>query len=164
MTRARRGQLSRAVGEELAELQAAHDDRDRALAEYLGVHRTDLRCLDLVVRHGPHTHGQIARALGLTPGSVTALVDRLEQAGYLARRPDPSHGTRVFVTPTPGLVGAIRAPIAERIRRGEAQLRGYDAQQLELIVDFLRATREGQHQLAEYFRSRVRPPASPADT
>ncbi|MGI8753633.1 MAG: MarR family winged helix-turn-helix transcriptional regulator [Acidimicrobiales bacterium] len=153
----RRDPLVRAVGEELAELQAAHDDRDRALADYLGVGRTDLRCLDLVVRHGPHTHGQIAGALGLTPGSVTALVDRLQQAGYISRHPDPSHGRRVRVAPTAALIEAIREPIAERIRVGDQQLGSYDLEQLQLIRDFLHRAREGQQHLAQYFRAHSRP-------
>jgi hypothetical protein len=33
-----------AIADALAELQGAYEDRDRALADYLGVGRTDLRC------------------------------------------------------------------------------------------------------------------------
>lgn len=136
-----REELEKGIADELAELQAAYDDSDRALAEYLGVGRTDLRCLDLITRGGPHTAGQIATALGLTPGSVTALVDRLQRAGYVQRRADPSHGKRVLVSPTPRLVEAITPVVSERMARGRAQLERYSPAELSLIRDFLRTTR-----------------------
>ncbi len=148
-----RDELAGQIGAELAELQAAYDDSDRALAEHLGVGRTDLRCLDLIVRGGPRTAGALATALHLAPGSVTALLDRLERAGYLHRRPDPHHGRRVLVAPTPHLVKIIEPIMARRIHRGRAQLEHYDNNQLALIRDFLHRTRENHRQQSDQLRA-----------
>lgn len=134
-------ELRAAIAVELAELQAVYDDSDRALAERLGVGRTDLRCLDLIMRTGPRTAGQVAVALGLTRGSVTTLVDRLERAGYARRQQDPTHGRRVLVVPTPELVALITPLVEPRALAGQRQLAGYRTEQLVLIRDFLRDTR-----------------------
>lgn len=63
---------------------AAIDALDGAMARHLGIGRNDLRCVNLL-EHGPLPPGELGRRLGLTSGSLTALADRLEQAG-LARR------------------------------------------------------------------------------
>lgn len=54
--------------EAMADLQAAYDDRDRALAEHLGIGRTYLRCLDLIMRGGPQTASGLGAQLHLTRG------------------------------------------------------------------------------------------------
>ncbi|MDQ2710530.1 MAG: MarR family transcriptional regulator [Actinomycetota bacterium] len=130
------------IAAELAELQAAYDDSDRALARRLGIGRTDLRCLDLIIRTGPRNAGQVAATLGLTRGSVTTLIDRLERAGYASRQPDPTHGKRVLVAPTPSLIERIIPLVEPRARAGQAQLADYTAEELTLIRTFLRDTRE----------------------
>jgi DNA-binding MarR family transcriptional regulator len=79
----------------------------------------------------------VAVALGLTRGSVTTLVDRLERAGYARRQQDPTHGRRVLVVPTPELVALVEP----RAMAGQRQLAGYRTEQLALIRDFLRDTR-----------------------
>jgi DNA-binding MarR family transcriptional regulator len=133
--------LERGIGDELAELQAAYDDSDRALADRLGIGRTDLRCLDLIVRGGPCSATQVAARLGLTRGSVTALLDRLERAGYASRQPDPAHGKRVLVVPTQRLTELVAPLVEPRARAGREQLAPYSAGELRLIRTFLRETR-----------------------
>lgn len=66
-------------------VHAAIDSIDAVISRHLGVHRSDLRCLN-VLEHGPVTASEIASRIGLTTGSVTALIDRLERAGFVERR------------------------------------------------------------------------------
>lgn len=141
---AQRADLVDAVSEALAELQAAYDDRDRALSEVLGVNRTDLRCLDLIVRHGPRTASELGAELHLTRGSMTTLVDRLERAGYARRYDDPRHGKRKLIAPTPKLVEIITPLFDEIRRRGQARLKRYRVAELRLILEFLQATLDAQ--------------------
>ncbi len=56
---------------------------DALAAEKLGLSLTDLRCLDLVQATGGMTAGELATSSGLTTGAVTAVIDRLERAGYV---------------------------------------------------------------------------------
>jgi DNA-binding MarR family transcriptional regulator len=61
----------------------------------------DLKCAELLVRSGPMTAGQLARATGLTTGAITGIVDRLEQAGWARRSADPGDRRRVIIHPGP---------------------------------------------------------------
>ncbi len=66
------------------ELHAAVDACDTAVAEALGIHRSDLRCLNLL-EHGPMSPSDIGRQLKLSSGAVTALIDRLERLDFVQR-------------------------------------------------------------------------------
>ncbi|WP_240512949.1 MarR family transcriptional regulator, partial [Streptomyces griseoruber] len=53
---------------------------NQALADRLGLHPTDLQCLNLLtLEPDPVTAGRVAELTGLTTGSATRLVDRLER-------------------------------------------------------------------------------------
>jgi DNA-binding MarR family transcriptional regulator len=70
-----------------------------AIAERVGIHSTDMECLDVLLMSGPATAGQIADRTGLTTGAVTRLVDRLASRGLVRRREDPADRRRVIVEP-----------------------------------------------------------------
>ncbi|HYO18575.1 MAG TPA: MarR family transcriptional regulator [Dermatophilaceae bacterium] len=67
----------------------ATDLSEERVAARLGIGRSDLRAVNLL-EHGPVSHAQIARQLGLTPASVTALIDRLQAHGLVQRTPHPT--------------------------------------------------------------------------
>lgn len=69
-------------------VHAAIDAVDIAISDALGIHRNDLRCLNLLEK-GPLIASEIGKQTGLTSGSVTALIDRLEQAGFVQRGRSP---------------------------------------------------------------------------
>lgn len=81
-------------------IHAAIDAIDYAIAERLGVHRNDLRALNLL-EEGPLSPRIIADRVGLTSGSVTALIDRLEKAGFVERRPSKTDRRSIEVGITP---------------------------------------------------------------
>ena len=66
------------------ELYEAMNRFDAYTAKVLGVHPSDIRCLNALI-DGALTAGEIANRLGLTSGTVTALVTRLVNAGYAVR-------------------------------------------------------------------------------
>jgi DNA-binding MarR family transcriptional regulator len=145
--------LTTALGAAMADLQAAIDADDQALADHLGVHRTDLRCLDLVFRHGPLPAGRLARLLGLTPGSVTALVDRLIKADYVRRTPDPTHGRRVLIVPTDRAARVVTELLRERLAEAHADLVHFSDAELDAIVRFLRSATERHERSAAHLRA-----------
>ena len=68
------------------------------IAAIFGRHKTDLESLDLIyLKGGACSAGELARATGLTSGSTTALIDRLERAGYAVREDDPNDRRRQIV-------------------------------------------------------------------
>jgi DNA-binding MarR family transcriptional regulator len=81
-------------------LYGAMDHFDARTATTLGVDRTSVRAINLMER-GPVSPGHVGDALGLTSGAVTALLQRLEQAGHITRV-DTEDGRRrdAQLTPT----------------------------------------------------------------
>jgi DNA-binding MarR family transcriptional regulator len=49
--------------------------------------------------NGPATAGQLATWTGLTTGAITAMLDRLEKAGFVRREPHPDDRRKVVVVP-----------------------------------------------------------------
>jgi DNA-binding MarR family transcriptional regulator len=117
--------------------QTANDNYDQAIADHLGMNRTDMRCVDLIDQAGGMTAGELAKAAGLTTGAVTAVVDRLERAGMAARVPDPSDRRRVRIEVTPKLwelTGPLMTPFLDE---SQAILDDYTTEELARFSDFL---------------------------
>lgn len=160
MSRHRR-ELVQELGAALRTYQRSVDAFDQAVADVLGINRTDLRCLDLLLERGQATPGFLAAALGLTTGSVTAMLDRLERLGYLERRPDPADRRRVEVHPSSQsitLAGRIYGPLAAE---GVPLLGRYNRAQLELLVDVLRRMQALQERHTERVKGSDPRPQTP---
>jgi DNA-binding MarR family transcriptional regulator len=133
--------------------QRAVDALDEAVANYLGVNRTDLRCLDVLLQHGSASPGSLATAVGLTTGSVTTMLDRLEALGYVQRVPDPTDRRRVEVRPTEEAITAAARLYGPLVEEGQRDLARYTVADLELFVDFLERDRPRQEAHANRIRS-----------
>jgi DNA-binding MarR family transcriptional regulator len=99
------------------ELWEAMERFDEAAGRTLGVGRTDLRALNLL-EFGPLTAGEIGERLGLTSGSVTALIDRLARAGFVSRWHPENDRRRVVVELAPATFAAfaaVYAPLGARL-------------------------------------------------
>lgn len=108
-----------------------------SVAKLVGVNSTDLECLDLLLLSGLTTPGRLAAHTGLTTGAMTAVIDRLERAGFVRRRRDPEDRRRVFVEALPRAVheiGPLYRPLAQSTQKLHEQ---YDDRQLALVVDYL---------------------------
>lgn len=153
MGRQIRDELVVEVAVEIRAFQTAVDALDEAVADRLGINRTDLRCLDLLERHGPMTAGELATASGLTTGAVTRLLDRVERIGYAQRVRDRADRRRVLVQLTPlarDRAEELYGPIA---KAGHTGLTRYTADQLKLLRDFLRGARMLHEQRADRLRA-----------
>jgi DNA-binding MarR family transcriptional regulator len=71
-----------------------------AVGEILGVNVTDMECLALIFFKGLATPSELAHYTGLTSGATTAMLDRLEKARLIERRPNPQdrRGTLIVLT------------------------------------------------------------------
>jgi DNA-binding MarR family transcriptional regulator len=70
---------------------------NRAVAQHLGLGSTDAQFMTLLQVHGPLTPGRLAQLSGLTTGTVTGVIDRLEQAGFVRRTRDDADRRKVIV-------------------------------------------------------------------
>ena len=135
------------VGEAVSNYQAAVDDFDREVARLLGVNETDLRCLDVLIREEsePVTPRLLADRLGLTTGSVTAMLDRLEKIGYLTRSAHPTDKRRLIVRATDLARTRAFELMAPLLEEGSRLLAArYSSADLNLVSDFLDRTAELQ--------------------
>lgn len=107
------------------------------VARLVGLNPTDLECLDLLYLSGPATAGRLAAHTGLTTGATTAVIDRLEGAGYVRRTRD-SHDRRVVVVEAlPAGIKRIE-PLYRRLAQSMDQLHHeYDERQLALVAEYL---------------------------
>jgi DNA-binding MarR family transcriptional regulator len=80
-----------------------------ALAQRAGVTASDLAALEHLELAGPLSPKDLAERLLLTPGSVTALLDRLERAGWVRRIPHPTSRRSLLVELGPAAPGAAAA-------------------------------------------------------
>lgn len=142
-----------AVGAAMRAHQRAVDALDEAVAGALGVNRTDLRCLDVLLERGAMTPSALSAELGLTTGSVTAMLDRLERLGYLTRTRDARDRRRTTVQPTPAVEERTRALYGPLRDDGHRLLAPYSADELRLIVGFLDRSRALQDRHAARIRS-----------
>jgi DNA-binding MarR family transcriptional regulator len=128
---------------EVRRQQVAYDRFHDAVAAYLGINRTDLRCLDLLDLHGGRlSAGDLASSTGLSTGAVTAMLDRLEKIGYVRRVRDPGDRRRVLVE-----MGDLASERGREIYQPFADatvpmLEPFGDEQLALVAEFLRLGNE----------------------
>ena len=105
-----------------------------AMNEWAGLNATDMECLRLLFMKGIATPSELARHTGLTSGATTAMLDRLEKAGFLERRPNPDDRRGTLITPAK--TGAERAASwFESARNAQAELiSSYSESELEIIA------------------------------
>lgn len=78
------------------------------IARELGLLVTDLQTLHLLVlREDTRTPKQLSQTTGLPTSTVTRVLDRLEQAGYLRRSDDPSDRRKVRIELVDDKIAAI---------------------------------------------------------
>jgi DNA-binding MarR family transcriptional regulator len=151
-----RQQLIQGLGGALRTYQRSVDAFDEAVARYLGVNRTDLRGIDVLLEQGQATPGFLADALGLTSGSVTAMVDRLEKLGYVERHPDPGDRRRVEVRPSPRIRAFSERVYGPMEQEGGPLLSRYSRAELEMLVDVLQRMQAVQEKHTERLRGMLK--------
>lgn len=135
--------------------QTASDMMDEAFCDFLGINRTDGRCLDVIDRLGELTAGQLATEVGLTTGAVTAMVDRLEAAGLLRRKSDPTDRRKVLIAMTDEakqITMEVYGQMAQATAPFVSQLSDRD---LITLISFFYASRDVNLELAKKVRNRT---------
>jgi DNA-binding MarR family transcriptional regulator len=109
------------------------------VADALGLHITDHKCLDLIRQYGAMPAGRLAELTGLTTGAVTGIIDRLEKVGYVRRTNDPKDRRRTIIELVRNKkwerkIEAIFIPFHERMRK---LLSSYSDSELAFLLDVL---------------------------
>ena len=153
MSRQTKNELMEELSHAVRAAQAAVDEMDEAASKAMGINRTDARCLDIIMRAGTATAGQVATEGGLTTAAVTSVLDRLEAAGYVARRRDTADRRRVFVEATQ-LAHDRAAELWGPMGEFREELSRYSREDIELLRDFHIRARELNQKAAALARER----------
>ena len=109
----------------------------QAAADRIGINSTDLNCLNILSFSGHMTAGELAKATGLTTASITGVIDRLEEAGFVRRERDPHDRRRVVVRLSlDKAVSDVASVFAPMLRDWREMATRYSDDELRLIVDF----------------------------
>ena len=128
--------MTTAIGLAIMQWQDATQAYDEAVGTRLGLNMAERHCIGLLYG-GPQSAGAIATATGLTPAAVTALIDRLERAGYVERTDDPTDRRRREVRILPEAIEPIQAVYQPMQLRMFKLWSSYSARDLAVILDFV---------------------------
>lgn len=117
--------------------QAATDLFDETLSQFLGINRTDGRCLDVIDRQGRVSAGHLASESGLTTGAVTAVIDRLEAIGYVRRIRDTVDRRKIWVETTAEMQAIAARIFGHYAKTGPTMMARFTPEQIKGIMEFL---------------------------
>ncbi len=127
-------QLLRQQSEEAIRFSAVFGERH-------GLHQTDVAALAAIAQaaaaDAPLGPAALAGTLHLSRPATTALLDRLEHAGHIVRRPDPTDRRRTTVELQPAaseLAAAFFGPLGAAY---EQAMRRYSAKDLRIVAAFI---------------------------
>jgi DNA-binding MarR family transcriptional regulator len=151
----KREEVIQAINEKFREISTETIMFHQAVADVLGLHITDHKCLDFIYRFGAMPAGKLAELTGLTTGAVTGIIDRLEEAGYVRRTNDPKDRRRTIIEPTRNKklerrIEALFTPLHDRMHK---LLSSYSDSELAFLLDATTEMLEQTHQESKKVRS-----------
>jgi DNA-binding MarR family transcriptional regulator len=151
----RRAQLAALI----RQYQRDTDAFDQAVAERLGLSRTDLRCLDLVleltIAGTPVTPRRLAEAASLTPSTVTSVLDRLEAGGYLQRVREQANRRQVLLQLTARFAQVAEEIFAPVATEGTAQLAELSDADVDTLIAFFAQAHDQRVKRAQLIREQT---------
>jgi DNA-binding MarR family transcriptional regulator len=108
-----------------------------AIAEQRGLSAVESKVTDYLARFGPQTPKALSQLSGLSPASITALVDRLEDKGVVMRKPHPDDRRKVLIEiDMAGMADAVH--LWDHLVKGVREVCGkYTDEELSAVIRFL---------------------------
>jgi DNA-binding MarR family transcriptional regulator len=126
----------------LAQVCRLHHARAHTLFEAIGVYRGQPPVLVALREQDGLTHSELAARLHVTPATMTRMVQRMERAGHLARRPDPDDQrvSRVYLTPAGRAAQSRLARVFQTMQ--DESFAGFNAQEIADLSGYLARVRD----------------------
>ncbi|MCB5293143.1 MarR family winged helix-turn-helix transcriptional regulator [Arthrobacter sp. SO3] len=107
------------------------------LAEKLGIGTIDINAMAFVGEVDGLTPKDLGKALNITTGSVTAMVDRLESKGFMVRKPNPGDRRSVLLHLSPEGTEAMQWANDHFAAAAAALIQDSSAENVVDIAEFL---------------------------
>jgi DNA-binding MarR family transcriptional regulator len=150
-----------AIREAINRKELAAARQRSALGRLLGLSESDVLALQHLAAAGRLTPTQLGALLGMTSGGATALVQRLEREGFVAREPHPRDRRSALLSLTPEIqrqAGDALAPLVDAIDELVHRLPAGDRR---LLTRFLAAVADAGERHADELARRADAAAQP---
>lgn len=141
-----RAELIRTLSREVRMFLAGAILYNEKVAALLGLNSTDLQFIHLLELGVAATPGDLARWSGLTSGGVTVVLDRLEKAGYVQRRPNLADRRSVLIEPVAARLRKLQSLYRSKGENLNRSLSRSNDRELRIILDFFRRTNRAESQ------------------
>jgi DNA-binding MarR family transcriptional regulator len=146
-------QPSNSIEEKLSDLVRAHSSavlrHAAATAKRMGLEASELAALEHLQAAGAINQKHLGERLSMSPGAITAMIDRLQRRGYVERIPNPEDRRSALVNITKaGLEESLRHlwPYIEDMKGVEAD---FSEEEQAVVARFLRAATQATQRAAE---------------
>jgi MarR family transcriptional regulator, organic hydroperoxide resistance regulator len=121
----------------LAQVSRLHHARAFALFETIGLYRGQPPLLGLLAEQEGLPHSELARRLGITPATISKMLDRMEKTGFVTCKPDPEDQrvSRVYLTERGHAVQGEMHHLFDTLQ--QETFAGFDEQECVLLRRFL---------------------------
>jgi DNA-binding MarR family transcriptional regulator len=106
-----------------------------AISGWAGLNATDMECLRLLFQKGVASPSELARHTGLTSGATTAMLDRLEKAGLIERRPNPNDRRGSLIAPEKSSAEKMASWFESARQAQDGLISSYSESELEIIAN-----------------------------
>lgn len=154
-----RDELVGLIGGQVVAYQDESAALDDVAAQILGLQRSDLPCMTMLLFGGAASADELTAALRVRRGAISATVGRLELAGYARRRRDADTVRIELTEHARSWIERIWGPLREE---GGRLLRTYSTHDLAAISTFMVRAREVQERQIRRLRKWLALPSSPA--
>ena len=146
-------QPSSPIEEKLSDLVREHSSavlrHAAATAKRMGLEASELAALEHLQAAGAINQKHLGERLSMSPGAITAMIDRLERRGYVERTPNPEDRRSALVNITKvGIEESLRHlwPYIEDMKGVEE---GFSEEERAVVARFLRAATQATQRAAE---------------
>ena len=106
-----------------------------AVSEWAGLNVTDMECLRLLFLKGTASPSELAKHTGLTSGATTAMLDRLEKAKIIERRPNPDDRRGTLIAAAESSADKAASWFESARKAQDDLISSYSEDDLEIISD-----------------------------
>ncbi len=128
--------LVEAIGFACMRWQEATESFDETFGKLHGLNSAERRCLSVITR-APQPANAVAKAIGLAPPSVTALIDRLSARELVHRVPDPNDRRRVLVAPSEKAIRLGQEAYGPIEAAGAQMLKQFSEEEKQVVLRFI---------------------------